>query len=89
MSDIKNNYEFKYVDVTEFGKTEEEIRSNPKFIKIKEMYEKEGFIFTKLTEHKLGVAISSPTFPEVKPENINKVFYKMIFAKKIPKNDPK
>lgn len=89
MSDIKNNYEFKYVDVTEFGKTEEEIRANPKFIKIEEEYKKEGFLPTELMPINLGVTISNATFPKSKPENINKTFYRMTFAKDSPKNDPK
>lgn len=89
MSDIKNNNEFKFVNVTEFGKTEEEIRANPEFIKIEDEYSKAGYNFSKLTEFDSGIIISSATFPKDKPENITMIFYIMIFAKSIPKNDPK
>lgn len=88
MSDIKNNDEFKYVDVTKFGKTEKEIRENPEFIKIREEYEKDGYICSKLEEFKLGAKISIATVPKGKPKDINTIFYRMIFAKSIPENDP-
>lgn len=89
MSDIKNNDEFKAVDVTNLGKTEEEIKANPEFAKIIEEYFKKGYSYIKLETFNFGTIISSQTFPKRKPADINLKFHRILFEKSITKNDPK